>query len=102
MAGSYQAGSMDCRIETENSQGPVLIAVDLAPQMNAISGIPMLDGTLLINPATSVSELYAPGLLYLPMDLTHAPAGAALVAQAATLGAGVFHMSDAVFFQTWL
>ena len=102
VTGSYQAGSMDCKIETMNVQGPVLIAIDLAPQMNGIAGIPMLDGTLLVSPATSVSALFAPGLRYLPIDLTNAPAGAALVAQAATLGAGVFHMSDALFFQTWL
>ena len=57
---------------------------------------------MLINPATSVMGLFAPGLRYLPLDLTEAPVSASLVAQAATLGSGVFHMSDAVYFQTWL
>ncbi|MEC8651055.1 MAG: hypothetical protein VXY92_00710 [Planctomycetota bacterium] len=33
---------------------------------------------------------------------TAPPVSASLVAQAATLGNGVFHMSDAVSFQTWL
>ena len=102
IAGNYQAGSMDCQIEAANAQGPILIAVDLAPQMNGIAGVPMLDGTLLVNPATSISKLFLPGFRYLPLDLTNAPVGAAMVAQAATLGAGVFHMSDALFFQTWL
>ena len=100
--GSFQAGSADCRIETENAQGPVLIAVDVAPTMTPFPAIPMIDGTLLVNPATSVMGLFAPGLRYLPLDLTEAPVSASVVAQAASLGNGVFHMSDAVHFQTWL
>ncbi|MGC6486516.1 MAG: hypothetical protein ACON4Z_02640 [Planctomycetota bacterium] len=100
--GSYQAGSMDCKIETENVQGLVLIAVDLAPAMVPIAGHPKIDGTLLINPGTSATAVFPPGLRYLPIDLSNAPAGAALVAQAATIAGGQFHMSDAAFFQTWL
>ena len=100
--GSFQAGSTDCRIETENAQGPVLIAVDIAPTMVPFPQLPMIDGAVLINPATSVMGLFSPGLRYLPLDLTEAPVSASLVAQAATLGNGVFHMSDAVYFQTWL
>lgn len=102
LQGSYQAGSMDFRIETENSQGPVLIAVDLAPAMIPISGHPKIDGTLLINPATSVTALFAPGLRHLQIDLTNAPAGAPLVVQAMTIAGGQLHMSDAAFIQTWL
>jgi len=100
--GSYQAGSMDCRIETENVQGPVLIAVDLAAGMVPIAGHPKIDGTLLINPATSVTAVFPPGLRYLPLDLTNAPAGASMVAQASTIAGGQFHMSDAALIQTWL
>ncbi|MEC7583339.1 MAG: hypothetical protein VYE77_03400 [Planctomycetota bacterium] len=100
--GSYQVGSNDCRIETESGAGLVVVAIDIAPTMTAGPALPVLDGTLFFNPATSITSVFAPGVSSLPLDLTHAPAGVGLVTQAAALGNNVFHLSDALFFQTWL
>jgi len=100
--GSYQAGSNDCRIETESGAGLVVVAIDIAPTMTAGPALPVLDGTLFFNPATSITGVFPPGVSSIPLDLTHAPAGVGLVTQAAALGNNVFHLSDALFFQTWL
>jgi hypothetical protein len=98
--GSFQAGSNDCKVDVTSSSATVL-AIDLAPMMVPLPGLPMIDGTLLINPATSVTALSMPGRYQLTLDLSNVPSGVSVAAQAAALGNGMFHMSEAVLFQTW-
>ena len=100
LIGSYQAGSNDCRVQIESSRINVL-AVDLSASMTGTPGLPMIDGILVGNPAQSVNLLFAPGQNELPLNLTNVPHGVGATAQAAGLGNGVFHMSEALFFQTW-
>lgn len=98
--GSFQAGSDDCKIDVTSSSA-TLLAIDLAPMAIALPGLPMIDGTLLINPATSVTALSMPGRYQMSLDLSNVPHGVSVAAQAAALGNGLFHMSEAVLFQTW-
>jgi hypothetical protein len=100
VVGSFQAGSDDCMIDVTSSSA-TLLAIDLAPMTIALPGIPMIDGMLLINPATSVTALAMPGRYQKPLDLSNVPPGVSVAAQAAALGNGMFHMSEAVLFQTW-
>lgn len=98
--GSYQAGSNNCIVDV-TSAAPTLLVVDIAPMMNALPGLAMIDGTLLVNPATSITMMFMPGRYQMPLDLSNVPDGAKVVVQAAALGNGTLHMSDAQFFQTW-
>ena len=101
LVGSFQAGSLSLKVEVDNTYA-TLLAIDLAPTATGISGLPMLDGTLFVNPATSVTVLQPAGQSSFQLDLSNATAGASVAVQAASLGSGVFHMSDALFFTTWL
>lgn len=98
--GSYQSGSNSCIVDV-TSAVPTLLVIDIAPMMVARPGLPMIDGTLLIDPGTSVTTMLMPGRHQMPLDLSNVPAGAKVVVQAAALGNGTLHMSDAQFFQTW-
>lgn len=99
--GSFQAGSLSCSVEVDSADA-TLLAIDLAPTSTGISGLPMLDGTLFVNPATSVTVLLPAGQSSFQLDLGNATAGTSVAVQAASLGGGLFHMSDALFFTTWL
>ena len=99
--GSFQAGSLSCSVKVDSAD-TTLLAIDLAPTSTGISGLPMLDGTLFVNPATSVTVLLPAGQSSFQLDLGNATAGTSVAVQAASLGSGVFHMSDALFFTTWL
>ena len=98
--GSYQSGSNNCIVDV-TSAVPTLLVIDIAPMMVARPGLPMIDGTLLIDPGTSITTMLMPGRHQMPLDLSNVPAGAQVVVQAAALGNGTLHMSDAQFFQTW-
>jgi hypothetical protein len=98
--GSFQAGSNDCKLDVPSSSA-TLLAIDLAPMMIGIPGLPMIDGTLLINPGARVTALSMPGPNQLPLDLSNVPSGVSVAAQAAALGNGLFHLSEPVLFQTW-
>ena len=101
LLGSFQAGSLDCSIEIQ-AAAPTLLAIDLNPTATGISGLPIIDGTLFVDPASSITVLLPPGQSSVPLNLANATAGIPVVVQAAALGNGTFHMSDALFFQTWL
>ena len=56
---------------------------------------------LFINPATSFKVLLGAGVNELPLNLSNVTAGVGLTIQAAAVGQGSFHLSDAQVFQMW-
>ena len=61
----------------------------------------MIDGALFLNPATSFKVLFGAGVNELPLNLSNVTAGVSLTIQAAALGQGTLHLSDAQVLQTW-
>ena len=98
--GSYHAGSLDCRIEVD-SASLTMLAIDFAATITPAPGLPMIDGVLFINPATSFKVLLGAGVNELPLNLSNVTAGVGLTIQAAAVGQGSFHLSDAQVFQMW-
>lgn len=108
--GSFETGQNSLEIQLESTT-PALLAIDLAPTYTAIPGVPLLDGTLMVNPATCVTLVYGPGVHSLPINLMltptlsmpfpAVPAGTAFVAQAAGLTPGALPLSDAIAVQVW-
>ena len=98
--GSYHAGSLDCRIEVDSASWTML-ALDSAATMTPLPGLPMIDGALFLNPATSFKVLFSAGVNELPLNLSNVTAGVSLTIQAAAFGQGALHLSDAQVLQTW-
>jgi len=102
LTGGYQAESSGCVIEVSSPTAPVLIGIDLAPSFVGVPGLPMVDGLLFLMPATSVTFFAGPGTHTLPIDLSGVPPTVGVNVQAASLDGGRFHLSDAMYFETWL
>jgi len=101
LTGSYRTESPDCVIEV-SSTAPVVLAIDLAPSFVGVTGLPMIDGTLFVSPATSVTFFFGPGTHAVPIDLTGVPPTVGVNIQAASLDGGLFRLSDAMYIETWL